>query len=123
MANDSYWSPILQPLIVRDLLIYDSLNGSSPNTATDSKPSSTDIAAFSRCVAALGTVSFNQVVQFSPSGEAGVLKSEAARYIKIAMDQPLQPTNTETARNKNPFILRLSGINGSVDVLRKESLQ
>ena len=45
--------------------------------------------------------------------------TEPARYIKIAIDRPL--TNTVSMK-RDPFILRLSGVNGSIITLRADGI-
>lgn len=122
MADDSKWR-LLAPLRgLNNLWIYDGLEGSAPSTSGDIAPSSTDIAAFERQSGSAGKCTFGSIVQFNPAGEARVLKTEPARHIKIGVDQPLNAAAPETRRDRNPFILRLSGINGSVNVIRKENL-
>lgn len=124
MIDPSKWRPLAKPLIMENFCMYDgTLNAQSPSTVGDAVPSGTDIKTFSRNIPSLGTVNFNSIIQFNPSGEACVIQGQTARYIKIACDQPLQPSNATTAQNKNPFILRLSGVNGRIDILRKENMQ
>jgi prepilin-type N-terminal cleavage/methylation domain-containing protein len=123
MANSSKWIPLGKPLTMDNLCAYDALlNASNPSTADDATPSDTDIASFSKVIPGMGTVTFSSFVQFNPAGEACVVQGQTARYIKIACDQPVQPNDLATARNKNPFIIRISGVNGRVDILRKENM-
>jgi len=123
MANAAKWVSLSKPLIMENLCMYDAtLNAQSPSTANDAVPSATDIGMFSKVVASLGTVNFSSFIQFNSSGEACVIQGQTARYIKIACDQPVQPNNMSVAQNKNPFILRLSGVNGSIGILRKENM-
>ena len=123
MADNTRWKPLTRPLILGNVWTYDTLNATTaPDTRNDSLPSGTDIPAFSRPAGRMGAVTFTSIVQFAPSGEAQVLKAESARYIKIGLDQPRQPNAPESARNENPFVLRLAGINGRIDILRKENL-
>jgi len=122
MADNKYWRLVGKPMWLPNLLVYDSLNASLPDTSSDITPSKTNIAAFSRKEGSMGDISFSSIIQFNTAGEAQVLKTELARYIKIAMDQPGNPSSLSEPLNKNPFILRLSGINGSIYVLRKENL-
>jgi len=122
MADDGRWRLVARPLILNNLCIYDGLNSSNPDTDGDLAPSATDIPAFTRQVGRLGAGTFDAIVQFNPAGEARVRKGESARYIKIAWDQPKNPLSPQAAVNRNPFLLRVSGINGTVNVLRKEDL-
>ena len=123
MADNTRWKPLTRPLILGNVWTYKDLNATNaPDTRNDSLPSGTDIPAFSRPAGRMGAVTFNSIVQFSPSGEAQVLQAESARYIKIGLDQPRQPNAPENARNENPFVLRLAGMNGRIDILRKENL-
>jgi prepilin-type N-terminal cleavage/methylation domain-containing protein len=123
MADNTRWKPLTRPLILGNVWTYKDLNATNaPNTSKDSLAENTDIPAFSRTAGRMGPVTFTSIVQFAPSGEAQVLKAESARYIKIGLDQPQQPNAPENARNENPFVLRLAGINGRIDILRKENL-
>jgi len=113
MANTSKWPALGKPLVLDNLLVDDAIAGTSPNTSGDVLPSSSKISTFIRAVGGQN-VSFKAgFIQFSPNGEARVSLTEPARYIKIAMDKP------GVQSGRNPFILRLSGINGTVKVLRK----
>jgi prepilin-type N-terminal cleavage/methylation domain-containing protein len=122
MADPIQWPQVSKPLLLDNFCIYNSLNATAPDTSNDPTPSNTDIQSVSRTLAGVGTVSFKALIQFNPTGEAGVYEKEPSRYIKIAVDQPQAPSNTTIARNKNPFILRLSGINGIISIFRKEDL-
>ena len=136
MANSSQWISIGKPLICNNLWNYDTLNssqaaitaGTAPDTTSDAEPSGTNIASFSRTVGSLGLQSFpgtqgGGIVQFNPAGEARVLEATPARYIKIGLDQPGQPGNPSAGRrDRDPFLLRISGVNGSVSVERKDVL-
>lgn len=127
MAQPSEWPALSKPLVMDDLKVFDSMQGSAPvNTTSDVTPMGSNVlgtvmAPVSRQVGARGTLSFTGVIQFSPAGEARVSFDEPARHIKIAVDQPTAG-NTVEGRKKNPFILRLSGMNGSIRVLRAGEL-
>ena len=136
MANSSQWISVGKPLICNTLWNYDTLNssqtaitaGTAPDTEYDAEPSGTNIAGFSRTVGSLGSQTFpgtqgGGIVQFNPAGEARVLEAMPARYIKIGLDQPSQPANPSAGRrDRDPFLLRISGVNGSVSVERKDVL-
>ncbi len=122
MADNSKWRLINKALVLNNICVYDSLNASTPDTVDDAKPSATDIASFTRKVGDLGTCTFSAIIQFNAVGEARVSRSEPSRYIKLGMDQPRQASTPDIRRDENPFILRLSGINGTVNILRKENL-
>jgi len=130
MANPTMWPALGKALSLDNLSIYDVINGASPDTSNDIPPSQTlSSITFSRRVAA-DTPTFKGIIQYSPSGEAAVLQSLSAasipnRYIKIAMDQPA-PGNASLPISgqgqklpQQQFILRVSGVNGSVAILRK----
>jgi len=113
VADMATWPTLGKPLVLDNFLVDDTIVGTSPDTKDDVLPSKSDISAFSRAVGGRN-VSFNAgFIQFSPNGEARVTLAQPARYIKIAMDKP------GAQSGRNPFILRLSGINGAVTVLRK----
>ena len=117
MADSTKWPLVRPPLLLQNLVFSDTLNGATPNTSSDSYPSQTDIGHLALAgMPALSGVSFTAFVQFEPSGEARVMTTQLARNIKIALDKP------SPQQGKNPFILRLSGVNGSILVLRKEDM-
>lgn len=116
MADSSKWPEVSKPLVLENINICDSLNATSPQTGQDALPSSSDIGPFSRKLGGIASAPFSSFVQFSNDGEARVIKGESARFIKLGMDRPA-PQN-----GKNPFVLRISGINGTINVLRSETL-
>ena len=119
MADPAKWPLINKPLILDNFVVDDELNASLPDTSADVTPAGKNrsgeaIAAASRRVPGLSAeVTFSSFIQISPSGESRVAKDEPARNIKVAIDQSAGAT-------KNPFILRLSGANGTVSILRKD---
>ncbi|MFA7344204.1 MAG: prepilin-type N-terminal cleavage/methylation domain-containing protein [Terrimicrobiaceae bacterium] len=120
MGDSAKWPLLNHPVILDGFLAGDALNAASPSTSGDVTPSGdnvggTKIGSLSRKLSAAGgsPVTFTAFVQLAPSGESRVAKDEPARHIKLAFDQPVSV-------GRNPFILRLSGANGSVAVLRKE---
>lgn len=123
MTDTSAWPALSRPLVLQNLRIFDSLQGSQPiDTRNDVTPFGSNVlgavmSPLKRSISGLGPTDFTGVIQFSPIGEARVSFEEPARYIKIAIDQPAG-SNASSAMGKNPFILRLSGINGSIRVLR-----
>jgi prepilin-type N-terminal cleavage/methylation domain-containing protein len=127
MADVSEWRTLSSPLVLDNLKIFDSLDARQPDTGADVTPAGrndtgTRLGEFSRQVSGWGgLLRFNAFVQFSPSGEAGVSADQPARYIKIALDRP-KPGVNDQALARNPFILRLSGTNGSINVLRAEAM-
>jgi len=123
MTDASVWPALSRPLVLQNLRIFDSLQGSLPvDTRNDVTPLGANVqgavmSPLKRATPGLGLMDFTGVIQFSPTGEARVSFEEPARYIKIAIDQPASGSAT-SAMGKNPFILRLSGINGSIRILR-----
>jgi prepilin-type N-terminal cleavage/methylation domain-containing protein len=121
------WPALSKPLVLDDLKVFDTLNGSAPvNTSADVTPMGNNVqgakmANVLRQVPGRGGVTFSGVIQFAPTGEARVSFEEPARHIKLAIDQP-QSGNAVEGRKKNPFILRLSGMNGSIRILRAGEL-
>jgi type II secretory pathway pseudopilin PulG len=123
--NDSRKWPLLgKPIVLEHLNIYGSeksFDAVYPNTMGDATPDAhgdSQIERFERRLNGLGNVNFSSFIQFNPAGEARVLKTEPVRYIKIAMDREQKGASGKQER----FILRLSGINGVVSVLRVEHL-
>lgn len=125
VLND--WPALSKPLVLDDLKVFDTIEGSAPVvTSSDVTPMGTNVqgtimSPVSRQVGGRGALTFTGVIQFSPTGEARVSFDEPARYIKIGVDQP-QTGNATSGRKKNPFILRLSGMNGSIRILRAGEL-
>lgn len=111
MSDMNKWPAVARALILENYTVNDSLGA-----LDDSKPSESNIASFQRPIGAMGQVTFNSFIQFNPSGEARVVKAEPSHFIKIGVDRPAPQDG------KNPFVLRLSGINGSINILRKENL-
>jgi prepilin-type N-terminal cleavage/methylation domain-containing protein len=120
MANASLWPAVIPPLAIQNFMINDGLNASSPDTTADVTPSGmnasgTPIPSFSRPVPGSSTVPiFDMFVEFNPTGEACVIDGTPTHYIKIGIQKMTQL--------RNPVILRLSGLNGYVTVLRKENM-
>ncbi len=122
MQNSATW-PALGTLVVLDNeLPFNTLQGSLPDTSADVTPAAnTAMLPVKRALSGRGTMTFTQAIQFTATGEARVVFDTPAHYIKVAMDQPL-PGNAAIEIKKDPFILRLSGINGSIDILRAENI-
>jgi prepilin-type N-terminal cleavage/methylation domain-containing protein len=117
MANSSTWPQVCAPIFLRNLVFSDGLNGTSPNTSLDAEPSQSNIGPFTpQAPANVSGVTFSDFVQFDPTGEAQVSTTQLARNIKIGLDKPAP------RQGINPFILRVSGINGTVVVIRKEGM-
>lgn len=118
MANETTWPILGRPLVLRHFEVRDALNASAPDTSDDMVPSDSNIAgadtALTRQVADLGSLEFRSFIQFQPNGQAYVERDTPARQVKLAVDR------RGAAGGQNPFILRMSGSNGSVRVLRKE---
>lgn len=127
LTDSTQWPALGRVVALENLSLFDTMQGASPvDTRSDVTPlganvSGTVMPSFNRTLPGWGAVSFTGVVQFSPSGEARVCFDEPARYIKIAVDQ-LVPGSATQALRKNPFILRLSSVNGSIKVLRAGEL-
>jgi type II secretory pathway pseudopilin PulG len=127
MSLTDAWPSLGKPLVLDNLRVFDTMEGATPlNTSSDVTPMGSNVqGAFmspvSRHTPGKGTLSYTGVIQFSPTGEARVSFDEPARHIKIAVDQP-DAGNASAGLKKNPFILRLSGMNGSIRILRAGEL-
>lgn len=127
MADVEAWPALGRPLVLENLQIFDSMDGVTPlDTSGDVTPLGVNVQGefmdpVTRSVPGRGALTFAGVIQFSPSGEARVSFDEPARHIKLAIDQPAAG-NGQEALKKNPFILRLSGMNGSIRILRAGEL-
>ncbi len=111
MTSSAEWPAVGIPLKLSNFSFSDSLG-----TTTDVTPDSTDIGHFTRSVGGLGPVSFNACIQFAPTGTAQVSVSSPARVIKVPVDRPAP------LAGKNPFVIRLEGLTGATEILRKENL-
>jgi prepilin-type N-terminal cleavage/methylation domain-containing protein len=117
MTDSSQWPLVSKALILKEFKINDAIDGTTGpvTTSTDEVPSSTNIPSFERKVPGVEEpVEFASIIQFNPNGEARVIQETTARYIKIGM------TRDSAGDDQNPFIVRLSGTSGFVDILRKE---
>jgi len=113
MSTPGQWVRISRPLVLDNFIFDDGLAaGTLPEGVM--MPSQTDIGAIGYRLPDVGTIQFDAFLQFSAAGEAAVLAGEPARSIQIGMDRPTPE------RGRDPFVLRLSGMNGSLITLRKE---
>ena len=111
LASNAKWLAIGRTLVLNNFNFNDALG-----TSSDATPATTDIPAFTRAVGNLGVVNFSGCIQFSPRGTARVQVASPARFIKVALDQSA-PMN-----GKNPFVIRMGGLTGAIEILRKENL-
>ena len=109
MADSSKWQILGKPMVLSSFKADDNLGSSGDDT-----PSSSNIAQLTRQVAALGGVSFKSFIQCNPNGETCVSTSGPSRYIKMGW--------VSSVAKNNLFVVRLSGINGSISILREEDL-
>jgi hypothetical protein len=125
MESPALWRQLGEVLVIPGCRLDDTLEARVPSTVDDAKPSdslSSDskFEKFRRHAGGIRDGSqnpqFDQYIQFSPSGEARVKQDAAVRYIKIGVDQE------GAGAGSNPFIIRLSGSNGTLHVLRKEDM-
>lgn len=118
MADTGKWPSFGRPLVLRNFQVLDTLATTVPDTSADLTPSSSDIVTtaqpLNRQVTGVGNLGFQTMVQFGPDGQAFVKKKMPARQIKIGLDK------RGAQGKRNPFLLRLSGNNGRVHILRKE---
>lgn len=117
MADPAKWAQLSKPLVLDFFRMDDTLDAVSPSTGDDQVPSTSDIAPFRRRVAGMESQGqnpeFSAFIQFNPNGEARVLKNSTARFIKIGV------TGLHGGSG-NPLIVRLSGTNGTIEILRNE---
>lgn len=124
MTDTTAWPMLSRPLILDNLAISDSIQGAGGlSTAADATPSGQNVpgdlmTAFPRAVPGVGTVQFSQVIQFGPSGEARVGFDQPARHIKLGIARP----GESGPALENAFALRISGVNGSVNILRDDRI-
>ncbi len=115
MTDPSKWRPLVKPVILDNLTISNSLSVSRTLDASDyTSPDKTDIPHPVTFKAGdRGTVACNSFIQFNPNGEARVARGEPARFIELGVDKPGAQGGT------NPFLIRMSGLNGNINILRK----
>lgn len=125
MENAAVWPQLGKTLFLSGMEVNDALQARTPSTTDDVKPfdSTNADSYFEKFQRQAGGIksgsqnpSFDQFIQFSPSGEARVKRDSAARYIKVGIDKEGSGAGT------NPVIIRLSGANGTLNVLRKENM-
>lgn len=111
------WPLLSKPLFLDNFVPNSALNGTAPNTSLDEDPfsSSSSFGSLDLTLPDLGPVSFTSFVEFTPAGEARLSAGQSKRYIKIGI-------NRARGNPSDPFILRVSGINGDIVTLRKENL-
>jgi prepilin-type N-terminal cleavage/methylation domain-containing protein len=120
MNDYSKWGQLIPAVFLEHFQMNDNLQALVPSTIDDREPSESDIPSFRR--KAGGTrdggqdPEFSSFIQFNPNGEARVLKNTVARHVKIGMSR-------SDSGSANPLIVRLSGTNGAMEVLRKEDVQ
>ena len=107
MADPAKWAMLNKALLIENLALNETLG-----TATGDLPSASDIEKFSRKAGSLGVVQFTGFIQINPSGEMGIMSNEISRFIKIGLSRAANPDD------KNPFVLRVSGANGSIGIIR-----
>jgi hypothetical protein len=111
------WPPLSKPLFLDNFAPNGNLNGTSPNTSSDVSPfSSTSLfGSLNLTIANVGPVPFTYFVEFTPNGETRLSANQSVRYVKIGINRAL-------GNQSDPFILRLSGLNGAIATLRKENM-
>lgn len=126
MTDPVAWPALSRPLVLDSLGISNSLQGAGNfSTASDATPSGANVtgnimSAFQREVSSFGRVTFDQVIQFGPNGEARVGFDQPARHISLGFAE--LDSDGQASRVENAFILRLSGVNGSISVLRDDKI-
>ncbi len=116
MSVSTDWPNLNRPQIINNFVTNDNLNSTTPNTAQDQLPSQSTIGTMTQTINGQGAIEFTFFVEFNPAGEASINEQGPAHYIKIGIDEAAPRSG------RNPFILRLSGTNGTLTLLRKESL-
>ncbi|MEM6821325.1 MAG: prepilin-type N-terminal cleavage/methylation domain-containing protein [Verrucomicrobiota bacterium] len=124
MEDTLKWAFLGKPVILKSLLLYDFDTAASASITTneDAFPLDSNISKITgRKIPFIQdtTPRFDAFIQFNPAGEARVNTELPTRHIKLSFDQPDDQGHQRL--NQNPFILRLSGMNGTVSVLRKEN--
>jgi hypothetical protein len=124
MRDASAWPALSRPILLENMRISDAIHAvGTLSTTADATPSGQNVGgqtmqAFPRRVASLGDVTFDQVIQFGPNGEARVGFDQPARHIRLG----IAPVANGTELPANAFLLRVSGVNGSVAVLRDNAI-
>ncbi len=115
VTDMTQWPTVGRPLVLSNFNFNNNLVTNSADV-TPGTPSAPSALSFTRAIASLGSITFNGCIQFSPNGTAQVVASTPARFIAVAIDRPAP------LEGKNPFVLRLGGLTGTIEVLRKENL-
>lgn len=109
-ATETNWALLRKPMLLENFVVDNKLRSEYQDAEV---PADSNFDGFTYKPPGLGDLRFKSFLQFSPNGEASVEKDIPARFIEIRIDRP--PPQNE----KNPFILRLSGVNGGIATLRK----
>ena len=117
VMSASTWPLLSNPILLDNFALNSSLNGITPDTSSDADPFSatSSFGSLNLRVSNLGSVAVSHFVEFTPSGEARLSAGQSVRYIKICLNRAM-------GNQSDPFILRLSGMNGDVATLRKENM-
>lgn len=115
MTDLAKWRPLVKPVIMDNLSVSSSLTiDMSLDLSEYTSPDKTDVPHPVTFKAGdRGSVSITSFIQFSPNGEARVARGEPSRFIDLAVDKP------GAQSGNNPFVIRLSGLNGNINILRK----
>lgn len=113
MTDSTKWRPLVKPVIMDNLTVSNSLAVTKTLDSSEYvSPDKTDVPHPVTFKAGdRGTVSCESFIQFNPNGEARVVRGEPARFIDLAVDK--------ASGSANPFVIRMSGLNGSINILRK----
>jgi len=127
MSDTAAWPALSRPLVLDNLGITGAVQGAGNySTAGDATPAGSNVTGsmmspFQRQVSSgLGKITFDQVIQFGPNGEARVGFDQPARHISLALARA--GLNGQISSTANAFILRVSGANGSIAVLRDDKI-
>lgn len=110
LSQQGSWRLVGKPLLLENFAVDDALCPGGGTVQTQF-PSDSDISPVAYKYGQLN-LTLDAFIQFAPSGQASVMANEPARSIEIGVDQL-------PAAGTNPFVIRLSGVTGSVAALRK----
>jgi type II secretion system protein H len=112
LGNAANYVVLAKPQVYENITLQKSLNVPGKESGAASILEA-DVGEFTQTV--LGkSVTFEQVVQFSPGGQVTIVANKPSRWIEIG----LQPARANAKTQKNIAALQISGLTGQVRVFR-----
>lgn len=127
MENPRQWRELGAPMTLVNLELTEAPYAARADLSQDFSPVAnpangrgTDIPPVMRIIPAVSSapVRLDSFIQFSPLGEVSVRSEELVRHVTLGFDRPADSGQA----GRNPFVLRITGSTGTLQILRKEDL-